>query len=217
MARTLSGTLFSIATAFGSAVTVSAVTNASEAVVTATAHGFVAGDILEVTSGWGGLQLRALRVKAGSVTTNAFTLEGMDTTNTTLYPPGSGIGSARKVSTWVQITTVLNPSTSGGEAKSVTYKYVESNVEFKINDGFSSVDRTMSLDADAIASPGYIALKSLTQVQTNTMMRSVAKSGAVSYLPCTVALNEEEIMQDGQIVTVNVAISGNNISTRYAS
>jgi hypothetical protein len=48
-------------------------------------------------------------------------------------------------------------------------------------------------------------------------MRSVAKSGAVSYLPCTVALNEEEIMQDGSITTVGVAVSGNNISTRYAS
>lgn len=217
MARTLSGTLFSIATVFGSPVTISAVTNASEAVVTSTAHGFVAGDILEVTSGWGGLQKRALRVKAGSVTANNYTLEGADTTNLTLYPAGSGIGSARKVNTWVQITTVMNPSTSGGEAKSVVYKYVEANVEFKINDGFASVDRTMSLDADAIATPGYIALKSLTQVQSDTIMRSVAKSGAVSYLPCTVALNEEEIMQDGQIVTVNVAISGNNISTRYAS
>jgi hypothetical protein len=217
MARTPSGTLFSVATVLGSAVATSAVTNATEAVVTSTAHGFVAGDVLEVTSGWGGLQKRALRVKAGSVTANAYTLEGADTSNLTLYPSGSGIGSARKVTTWVQLTTVMNPSTSGGEAKSVTYKYVESNVEFKINDGFSAVDRTMALDADSIGTPGYIALKSLTQVQSDTIMRTVAKSGAVTYLPCTVALNEEEIMQDGQIVTCNVAISGNNISTRYAS
>jgi hypothetical protein len=215
MARTPSGTLFSVATVFGTPVTVSAVSNATEAVVTSTAHGLANGDIVEITSGWGGLQLRSVRIKG--VSTNNFTLEGMDTTNLTMFPPGSGIGSARKVATWVQLTNVLKPSSSGGDPKKVTYKFLESNVDFNMNDGFSAVDRTFELDADAISTPGYIALKSLTQVQSNTIMRTLAKSGAVTYLPCTVSLNEEEIMQDGSIVTCKVSISGNNVSTRYAS
>lgn len=215
MARTPTGTLFSVATAFGTPVTITAVTNATEAVVTSAAHGLANGDIVEVTSGWGGLQLRSVRIK--SVSTNNFTLENVDTSNTTMFPAGSGIGSARKVNTWVQITSVMKPNSSGGDPKKVTYRFVESNVEYNINDGFSAVDRTFEVDADSIASPGYIALKALTQVQTTTILRSVAKSGSVTYLPCTVSLNEEEIMTDGQIVTCKVAISGNNVSTRYAS
>ncbi len=215
MARTLTGTLFAIATAFGSAKTVTGISNASEAVVSSTAHGYSVGDIVEITSGWGRLNLRSFRVK--TVLTDSFVLEGQDTTNTTFYPASGGAGTVRKVTTWVQLASVLKPSSSGGEPKKVTYKFVESDVEYNINDGFSAVDRTLELDADAIGTPGYVALKSLTEVQTNTIMRSVAKSGAVTYLPCTVALNEEEIMTEGQIVTCKVAISGNNRSTRYAS
>ena len=53
MAAVPTGTLFSVATTFGSAITVTAVTNANPAVCTATAHGLSNGDLIEVTSGWG--------------------------------------------------------------------------------------------------------------------------------------------------------------------
>lgn len=216
MARTPSGTISSVATAFAAAKTISAITNAAEAVVTATAHGMSVGDIVEVTSGWARLNLRAFRVKS-SADANTLVLEQADTSNTSLFPAGSGIGSIRKVNTWVQLTNTLNPNSSGGEAKKVTYKFTESDVEYNINDGFSAVDRTFDIDADAITTPGYLALRQLTDVQTNTIMRKVAKSGATSLLPCTVNLNEEEIEQDGQIVVCRVAVSGNARSTRYAA
>lgn len=215
MARVPTGTLFSVATAFSAPKTVSAITNAVEASVSSTGHGFSVGDVIEMTSGWGRLQKRAYRIK--TVTTDAFVLEGADTTNVNFFQPGGGAGSARKVSTWVQLSTMMNPTSSGGEPKKVTYKFVESDVEYNINDGFTAVDRTMDMDADSIGTPGYVALRNLTEVQTDTILRSLAKSGSVSYLPCTVALNEEEKMQDGQIVTNTVAFSGNNRSTRYAS
>lgn len=215
MARTPSGTISSVATAFGTAKTVTAVTNAAEAVVSSTAHGFSNGDIVEITSGWARLNKRAWRVK--SVTTDAFTLEQADTSNVNLYPSGAGVGTVRKATTWVQLTNTLNQSSSGGEAKKVTYKFTESDVEYSINDGFSAVDRSFDMDADAITTPGYLALRTLTDVQTDTIIRKVAKSGAVSLLPCTINLNEEEIEQDGQIVTVRVSVSGNARSTRYAA
>lgn len=215
MARTPSGTISSVATAFSAVKTITAITNAAEAVVSSVAHGFSNGDTVEVTSGWARLNRRAYRIKA--VTADAFTLELADTTSLTIYPPGGGLGSVRKVNTWIQLTNTMNQSSSGGEAKKVTYKFIESDVEYSINDGFSAVDRTFDMDADAISTPGYQALRALTEVQTDTIMRKIAKSGATSFLPCTISLNEEEIEQDGQIVVVRVAISGNARSTRYAS
>ena len=212
MARTPSGTISAIATAFTTSKTVTAISNAPEAVVSCTAHGYSVGDVVEITPGWGRLNRRAYRVK--SVTTDSFVLELADTTSLVLYPSGSGGGSVRKVSTWVQLTSTMNHSSSGGEAKKVTYKFSESDVEQSLNDGFSAVDRTFDMDADALTTPGYLALRALTEVQTDTIIRRVAKSGATSLLPCTVALNEEEIEQDGQIVVCRVAISGNNRSTR---
>ncbi len=216
MARTPSGTIRSVATAFAAVRPISAITNAAEAVVSCTAHALVVGDIVEITSGWARLQKRAFRVKTVN-DANTIVLEQADTSNTNLYPAGSGAGSLRKVSTWVQLTATMNHSSSGGEAKKVTYKFSESDVEFSINDGFSAVDRTFDMDADAITTPGYLALRTLTDVQTDTIMRSVAKSGATSLLPCTINLNEEEVEQDGQIVVCRVAVSGNARSTRYAA
>lgn len=216
MARTPSGTLTSVATAFATSRTVSAITNAAEAVCTSTAHGLAVGDIVEIQSGWSRLHKRAFRVKTVP-DANSFVLEGANTSNATLFPAGGGAGSVRKVNTWVQLSSTMNPSSSGGEAKKVTYKFQETDQEFSINDGWSAVDRSLEMDADAIGTPGYNALRDLTEVQTDTIVRRVAKNGATSLLPCTVNLNEEEIEQDGQIVKVRIAFSGNNRSTRYGS
>lgn len=213
MAQVPTGSLFFIATAFGGALTVTGISNASEAVVTSAAHGLANGDVVEMRSAWGRLEKRAFRVK--TVAANTFVLEGADTSNLTFFPAGGGTGSARKVATFVQLTTVMNPTASGGEPKKVTYKFVESETEFSINDGFAAVNRSLELDADSIGSAGYTALKTLTDVQTDTILKTVTKSGSFTLLPCTVALNEEVVYQDGQINRVKVDFSGNNKSTRY--
>lgn len=215
MAQVPTGTTFFIASAYAASKTVTVVTNASEAVVTSAAHGYNNGDIVEITSGWGRLNLRNFRIK--SVATDTFVLEGADTTSTSLFPAGSGIGSVRKVSTFTQITGVMNPQSSGGDPKTVTYKFVESDVEYSINDGFSATNYTMELDADSIGGAGYTALKALTDVQTYTCLKMVTRSGSLIFQPCTVALNEAVRLQDGQINRVNVAFNGSNRLTRYAS
>ena len=212
MAQVPTGSTFYIASAYGSAKTVTIVTNATEAVVTAAAHGFSNGDVVEMTSGWGRLNKRHFEIE--SVLTDSFVLSGEDTTNTTFYPVGTGIGSVRKATTFTQITSVMNPQSSGGDPKTVTYKFVESDVEYSINDGFGATSYTMELDADALGSAGYTALKSLTQVQTDTCLKVVTRSGSRVYQPCTVALNESIRMQDGQINRVTCAFNGNNRLTR---
>lgn len=215
MAQVPTGTTFFIASAFGSSKTTTIVTNASEAVVTSVAHGFTNSDIVEMTSGWGRMNLRAFRIK--SVTTDTFVLEGMDTTNTTYFPAGSGVGSVRKATTFTQVANALAASSQGGDPKTVSYKYIESDVDFSINDGFNATSYTLELDADSIGTAGYTALKSLTDVQTNTIMLMVTRNGAKVYQPCTVALNEAVQLADGQINRVRCAFNGNNRLTRYAS
>jgi len=215
MAQVPTGTTFYIASAYGTVLSTTTVTNASEAVVTSAAHGYANGDYVEMTSGWGRLNRRVARIK--SVATNTFVLEGIDTTNTTFFPAGSGVGSVRKVTTFTQITTVMNPRSSGGDPKQITYKYVESDVDYSINDGFNATQYTLELDADSIASAGYTALRALTDVQTDTCLQIVLRSGSKTLMPCTVALNEVPQMQEGQINRVSVSFNGNSRVTRYAS
>lgn len=215
MSQVPTGTTFYVGSAFAASQPVTALTNATEAVVTCTGHGYAAGDIVEITSGWGRLNLRYFKVK--NPTTNNFALDNEDTTSTTLFPPGVGIGSVRKVSTFTQIQQVLTASSSGGDPKTVNFKYIESDVENSINDGFTSTSYTLDLDADSIGTAGYAALKTLTSVQSNTVMRMVTRSGSQVLVPCTVALNEAVSLADGQINRVKCAFNGNNRGTRYAS
>ncbi len=215
MASVPTGTTFFIASAYGSAKATTIVSNAAEAVVTSAAHGYSNGDVVEVTSGWGRLNKRHARIK--SVTTDTFVLEGIDTSNTDFYPTGSGLGSVRKVTTFTQIVQVLGINSSGGEAKNVPYKYYESDVEFSINDGFTAQVRTLELDSDSIGTAGYTALKTLTDVQTDTCLLTQSRSGKKSYQSCTVALNETEQFQDGQINRVVLAVNGTGRAVRYAS
>lgn len=215
MAQVPTGSLYYVASTIAATKATTIVTNASEAVVTSTAHGYSNGDYVLVISGWGRLNKRAFRIK--SIATDTFVLEGADTSNTTFFPAGQGVGTVAKVSAWTQLTTVMNPNTSGGDPKKVTYKFIESDVEYSINDGFTATDYTIELDADSIGGTGYTALKTLTDVQTDTIMRMVTRSGSILLVPCTVALNESVRMADGQINRVVAQFSGNNRAVRYAS
>lgn len=109
------GTTASIASSYGAAKSISSITNASPAVATLEASSAViVGDIIHITSGWDLLNNRVVRVSvaAGDVVT----LEGVDTTDTDLYPAGSGVGSVREILAWTEITQITrNLAVSGGE------------------------------------------------------------------------------------------------------
>jgi hypothetical protein len=115
MAFTLStGTAVAVAKTYGSAVNMTAITNAAEAVATlAAGHGVVVGDYLELTSGWGRLNGRIVRAK--TVVTNDVTLEGINTVSTTLYPAGTGTGTIRRITAWDSVNQIKELSLSGGD------------------------------------------------------------------------------------------------------
>lgn len=217
MAQVPTGTTIAVASVFASSLPFTAASNAAETVLTmASTAGLANGDIVEVTSGWGRLNKRAARVKNLSANVS-ITLEAMDTTNTNFFPSGSGAGSVRKVTTFQTIASVTAISSSGGDPIQVDYKYLDSDVRYSINDGFNASSYTLTIDADAIGTAGYTALKSLTDVQTDTILRVTTRSGQINLIPCTVALNEAVQLNDGQINTVTCAFNGNNRLTRYAS
>lgn len=215
MAQVPTGSTFFVASTIAASKVTTIVTNAAEAVVTSAAHGYSNGDTVIVTSGWGRLNRRAFRIK--SVTTDTFVLEGAETSSVTYFPAGTGIGTVSKVTTFTQITTVMSPTSSGGEPKNVAYKFIESDVEYNINDGFTATSYAIDLDADSIGSAGYTALKTLTDVQTDTILKVVTRSGSILLVPCTVALNESVSFQDGQINRCKATFNGNNRAVRYAS
>lgn len=115
MAITLAtGTQVAVASTYGSSVSMTAITNATQAVATLGAgHGVVVGDFLEVTSGWDLLNNRIVRVV--TVATNDITFEGINTTSTSNYPAGTGTGSIRRITAWASVTQVQGLDTGGGD------------------------------------------------------------------------------------------------------
>jgi hypothetical protein len=111
------GLVLAAVSTYATAVNMTAITNASEAVATLQAgHGIVANDLLEMTSGWGRLNGRLVRAK--TVATNDVTLEGVNTTSTVNYPAGAGTGTVRRANAstgLINMSQIKLISTSGGE------------------------------------------------------------------------------------------------------
>jgi len=105
------------------AVTVTAISNATEAVVSAPDHELVAGDIVILTTGWVKLTDRAFRVKSVVVDTS-FVLEKVNTTDTARFPAGTSAGTVRKVLTWVNIPQITEVASSGGETQFYTFGFL---------------------------------------------------------------------------------------------
>ena len=213
MATLPTGTIYAVATVFAAPRTITAITNAVEGVVTSAAHGYTDGTILQITSGWGRLNRRGVRVKGSTV--NTFVMEAIDTTNLAFYPAGSGLGTARSITTFQQINSILNPSASGGEPKTVTVKFLASDVETKLNDGFAAISESFDIDADEFGGVAYTALVTLSEVQTDTVIRKTLRTGSTIFTPCRVSLNQNPKLTEGQIITNAASIDGNGLVTRY--
>lgn len=117
------GGTFQHGATYGPDILFSALSNAAEAVATVASGTLVAGDIVIVTSGWARLSNRVVRIKAA--TTTAITLEGIDTTDVQAYPAGSGIGSLKKVLTWVQIPQITDVAFAGGTQNYLDVVFLE--------------------------------------------------------------------------------------------
>jgi hypothetical protein len=93
--------------------TVTQVTNANPAVASAT-NTLSNGDYVVLTSGWGLLDMRVVRV--ASVTGSTFALEGVDTSDTVKYAggPTAAAGTFKKITAWSALSQVKGVSASGG-------------------------------------------------------------------------------------------------------
>jgi hypothetical protein len=207
------GAIVSVATVLASAVSVSAATNASEAVLTAT-NTYTAGDYVLYSSGWSKANDRVFRVKTGGG--SSVTLEGFDTTNTENFPAGSGAGSLRKVSTWQQVSQILEWNGGGGDMQTTTYQFMESDTENEIQTVASAAYVDLVL-ADDLTNPGYTALKAISDVRGNAPMRVALPGGEKLLYQMGVRINPNPTMQKNEVMGVNGRLSLKSEVVRYAT
>lgn len=216
MAKTLATrTAFAIAKTYAAAVNMTAITNATEAVATLQAgHGVVVGDYLEITSGWGRLNGRIVRVK--TVAVNDVTLEGMNTSSTTKFPAGTGTGSIRRITAWDQLSQIKNVSTSGGDQQFADATSVEDDVEVKIPTIKSA--RTMTLEIyDDPTLAWYATVVAADDAATPVGLLISPPNGSKIVANAYWGLQREPGIQKNEVLTSTVSLNFAAPSMRYAS
>lgn len=208
------GVTIAIATAYGSPLTVSALTNANPAVATSAAHGLTSGDIIEVTSGWSKLNSRIVRVDNEAAGT--FEMEGINTSSTTSYPAGSGTGTVREITAFTQISQIMDVQTSGGEMQFATYSFLDMDYETQLPTQSSPMTMTIQI-ADDPALAGYAAVKSAAEDRAVRALKITYPSGAVAYYNGYVSFNETPTFTKNQVQAVTATFNLLSRPVRYSA
>lgn len=216
MSKTLATRIkFSIAKTYGTSVSMTALSNAAEAVATlAAGHSVIVGDWLELTSGWGLLNGKIVRVKA--VATNDVTLEGINTSSTAKFPAGTGTGSIRRITAWDQLSQIKNVSTSGGDQQFADATSLDDDVEVKIPTIKSARSMTLEFfDDPSLAWYATVAAASDAVVPTAVLIQP--PNGSKTVANAYWGLMKEPNIQKNEVLTSTITLTFNSESTRYAS
>ena len=208
------GSTIHISSGFGSALTVTAVTNAVPAVATSATHGLSNGDFVVFTSGWSRLSDKVFRV--ANVDTNTFELEGTDTQDTDIYPAGSGTGSVKKVSGWTQLTQVLSTNSVGGDQNYTTYQFLEADTEVSIPTNKSAAGLDMTV-ADDPSLAGYILASTANDDRLPRAVRVTAANGAKSLYYSYISVNRTPSLTVNQVSATAITFRFLNEPVRYSS
>ena len=198
------GSRFYFSTTFASAITVTALTNANPAVATATAHGLSNADELLTASGWDDATDTVWR--ASGIAANTFELSGLDSTNTSFYPTGTGTGTVRKVTNWVEMLQVLNIATSGGDARYTQIEPLSRRNSISVPTGFNPSSLTFTLGWDPTLA-FYQTLVGVSRTLTKVAVKIVISGGGTAYAYGQIAVSEQPSMNRNQANTVTAALT----------
>lgn len=195
---------------FGSPITISAISNANPAVCTATGHGLTTGDEILLQSGWEDLNDMVVRVTV--IDSNSFSLDEIDTSDTTFYPSGTGAGSAQEISSWVAMPQVMTIASEGGDPRFTDVQLLAKRNAVRIPTGFNASTITLTLAHDP-ANATWKQMLGISRTLKKCAFRQVmggTKTYGYGYLACS----DVPTASSGQVnqVTAVMAMLGRPIS-----
>ncbi|MFA0969559.1 phage tail protein [Pseudomonas amygdali] len=197
--RLPNGATLQIASAYGAAIPVTALSNANPAVATAAAHGLSDGNIIALTSGWTRLNDRAARV-ANSLT-GTFALERINTLNTQPYPVGSGAGSVREVTAFTEISQITDVTTSGGDQQFLTFGFLADDDDRQLPTTKNPISMAVTV-ADDPDLPYVAVVEAADEDKVARVLRLNLPNG-------------DSILYNAYVtITLTPALSRNNLMTR---
>lgn len=206
------GSIFEIAAALTSPKPVTIISNAKPAVATSAAHGFDDGDVLVVGSGWTRLNDKIVRVADSD--TDTFALEGIDSTKTTVYTPGSGVGTVRAVDGWAQISQITDNNSSGGEQQFTTFGFLEESDDRQLPTTKSPITLSITV-ADDDELPYVAIVEEADEDRAPRPLRLTLPNGAVIYYNAYVSITPTPTLGRNNVMTRTITLSLASRPTRY--
>lgn len=193
------------------AKSITAATNANPAVMTSVAHGYTTGDEILLTTSWEDATDSVFKITV--LTADTFSVSGLDSTNTSFFPVGSGVGTAQKISGWTAIPQVLTVSGSGGDARFTDVNLLAKRNGIKIPTGFNATSIALSLAHDP-AQAAYITMLGISRNLSKVAFKQVISGGALTYGYGYMNVGEMPKLNNNQVNTVDAAITvlGRSIS-----
>lgn len=219
MAKVLSNkSVISIAASYGAAKAFSAASNAAECELSFAADpSLAAGDIVEVTSGWGRLDGRVVRVKSVSgAGPYLAVLESVDTTDTDFFPVGTGTGSVREVASWANIPQIKDVSSGGGDQQYADVSDLDSDTERKAPTIRSAVTMDITVYDDPTLSY-YATATAASDASAPTALKIKTPNGAYLYANAYWSVQKVPNMAKNEALTCKLSMSYAADPIRYAS
>jgi hypothetical protein len=150
------------------------------------------------------------------VAANTFELEGTNTSDTSVYPAGSGTGSVKEVTGWTQLTQILSISASGGEQQFATYQFLEADSEVRIPTTKSGGGMEIEV-ADDPSLAGYVLATTANDDRVARAVRVTAANDAIATYLSYISVNKTPTMNVNQVSACQITLSHLNEPVRYAS
>jgi hypothetical protein len=209
------GATVSIASGYGVAKAVTALSNAANAEATLPAgHGLLQAALLVLQSGWLKADQRVARISA--VDGADVTLEGIDTSDVVMFPAGSGIGNVRAITAWTQIPQITGFESSGGDQNYANVDFLEDSQQRQIPTSKSPVSLAVTM-ADDPDKPFNDVLRAADQDREPRVLRLMLANGSAIYYNAYVSFNETPTLTKGSIMAVKANFALVSQLTRYAA
>lgn len=206
------GTKVFYSNTLAAAKTLTAVTNAGPAVATSVAHGYTDADPVLYASSWADANDTVFEVD--QLTVDTFSFLGLNALDTGVYPVGSGVGTTKKLSGWVEVPQILSLTGTGGGIKYGTVSPLGSRQDTKQPIGFDAagLDIKIGYDPDNVIITG---MQTLTRVFGKVAIKLLIPGGGRVYGYGNIACNEfpEIGSKDAPIqLSVGIGFDGRAIS-----
>ena len=211
--RLPNGSTFDFAEEYSADVAVTAISNASPAVATATGHTFKEGDIIVLTSGWLKLSGRGFRV-GKVVGTDTFEILGVDTTSTQRYPAGSSAGTAKSVEKWVNIPQITEVASSGGEQQFYQFGFLEEDEDRQIPTTKSPSTLTLTV-ADDPDQPFVPVVETADELKEERLQRLNLVNGDIVIYNSIASISNTPSLTRNQLMVRTITLAQQGRITRY--